>query len=70
MRHQVQKGVCGILVGIQQHQKGYLVYVTHRRKIISSCDVVFDEIFPEAMAMLPDVSYIPYATFSKGEMAI
>ena len=27
MRHQAQKGFCGIFVGISQHQKGYLVYL-------------------------------------------
>ena len=25
MRHQAQRGFCGIFVGISQHQKGYLV---------------------------------------------
>ena len=41
MCHQAQKGFRGIFVGIPQHQKGYLVYVTHTRKILSSYDVVF-----------------------------
>ena len=41
MRHQAQKGFCGIFVGIPQHQKGYLEYVPSTRKIISSYDVVF-----------------------------
>ena len=31
MRHQEQNGFCGILVGITQHQKGYLVYVPDAR---------------------------------------
>ena len=43
MRHQAQKGFCGIFVGIPEHQKGYLVYVPSMRKIISSYDVVFYE---------------------------
>ena len=43
LRHQSQKGFCGMFVGIPQHQKGYLVYVPITRKIISSFDVVFDE---------------------------
>ena len=30
MRHQAQKQFRGIFVGIQQHQKGYLVYVPHK----------------------------------------
>ena len=33
-RHQAQKGFRDIYVGIPQHQKGYLVYVTSSRKII------------------------------------
>ena len=76
MRNQAQKGFCGIFVGITQHQKWYLVYVPSTRKIISSYDVVFDEIFSSAleytsqpyaklMAMSPTVSYIPCATSSK-----
>ena len=73
MRHQAQDSFIGIFVGIPQHQKGYLVYVPSTRKITSSYDVVFDEIFSsalaymsrpysEAMAMCPDVTYTPYAT--------
>ena len=50
MRHQAQKGFCGIFVGITQHQKGYLVYVPSTRKIISSYDIVFDESFSIALA--------------------
>ena len=76
MRHQAQKGFQGIFVGIPQHQKGYLVYVPHTRKIIYSYNVVFDVIFSsalaytshpyaEAMDMRPDVSYIPYDTSSR-----
>ena len=71
MRHQAQKCFCGILVGIPQHQKGYLVYITHKRKIVSSYNFVFDESFSivlaytsqpyaESMDMQPAVSYIPY----------
>ena len=76
MHHQAQKGFRGILIGFPQHQKGYLFYVPHRRKILSSYDVVFDEIcssglaytsqpYAEAMAVLPAVSYISYATYSR-----
>ena len=50
MCHQAQEGSHSISVGIQQHQKGYLVYVPHRRKIISSYDVVFDESFSRVLA--------------------
>ena len=44
MRHQEQKYFRGIFVGIPQHQNGYLVHVSHKRKIVSSYDVAFDEI--------------------------
>ena len=68
MRHQAQKGFHGIFVGIPQHQKGYLVYVPSKRKIIYSYDVVIDENisselsytsqpYPEAMSMHPSVTY-------------
>ena len=76
MRHQAQKGFCGIFVGIPEHQKGYLVYVPSTMKIISSYDVVFDESFSsalaytsrpysEAMVMRSAVTYTPYAKSSK-----
>ena len=52
------------------------MYVTVTRKIISSYDAVFDESFSstlsytsqpysEAMAMIPAVSYTPYAISSR-----
>ena len=61
---------------IPQHQKGYRVYATHKRKIISSYGVVFYEslysalaykpqTYAEAMAMRTAMSYIPYATSPK-----
>ena len=76
MRHQAQKGFRCIFVVIPEHQKGYLVYVPSRRKIISSYNVVFDEIvssalsytsqlYSEEMEMRPAVTYTPYATSSK-----
>ena len=78
IRYQAQKGVCGIFDGIPQHKKGYLVYVPHKWKIISFYNVVSDKSFSssltytsqqyaEDMAMRPAVSYITYATFSRGE---
>ena len=81
MHHQSQKGFCGIFVGISQHQKVYLVYVPSSRKIISSYDVVFGESlsiglsyasqpYSEAMAMLPAVTYILFATSLRGKMTI
>ena len=76
MRHQSQKGFRGIFVGIPQHQKGYLVYVSSTRKVILSYNFVFDEsfssalsyttrLYAEAMEMRPTVTYTPYATSSK-----
>ena len=76
MRHQAQKGFCGIFVGIPEHQKGYLVHVPSTRKIISLYDVVFDEKnsralaytsrpYSEAMAVRPEVTYTPYGTSSR-----
>ena len=50
MRHQAQKGFCGIFVGIPEHQKLYIVYVTSTSQIISSYDVVFDESVSSALA--------------------
>ena len=50
MRHQAQKGFCGIFVGIPQHQKGYIVYVTSKRNIISSYNVVFDKSFSSELS--------------------
>ena len=76
MRHQVPKVSCVLFVGIPQDKKLYLVYVTRKKNIISSYDVVFDEFFSsalaytsrpysEAMEMRPAVTYTPYATSSK-----
>ena len=75
IHHQAQECFRGILVGITQQQKGYLVHVPSTRNIISSHDVVFDERFSstleytsrpysEAMDMSPSVTYTPYATSS------
>ena len=76
MRYQAQKGFRGIFVGIPEHQKGYLVCVPSKRKVIYSYDVAFDESFSsalsytsrpysEAMVMRPTVTYTPYATSLK-----
>ena len=35
-RHQLQKWLCVIFIRISQHQKVYLVYSPHKRKIVSS----------------------------------
>ena len=78
MPHQAQKGFLGIFVVIKQNQNRDLVYVPHTRKIIYLYDVIFDErlssalayksqLYVEAMAILPDVSYIPYVTSLRGE---
>ena len=66
----------GIFVGIPQHQKIYLVYVPSTRKVILLYNVVFDksfssafsytsQLYAEAMAMRPTVTYTLYATSSK-----
>ena len=76
MRHHTQKVFCGIIVGIPEHQKGYLVYVPSTSKIISSYGIVFYESlssalaymsqpYSEAMAMRPAVTYTPCVTYSK-----
>ena len=76
MRHQLKNCFHDIFIGTPQHQKGYIVYVPHRQKIISSCDIVCDDSFSselaytsqqysEAMDMQPAVSYIPYDTSSR-----
>ena len=81
MCHQAQKVFYSISVGIPQHQKWYLVFVPGIRKIMFLCDVVFDESFSsslaytsqsyaEGMAMYPSISYTPYDTSSRGELAI
>ena len=49
MRHLLQKDFRSIFIGIPQYQKGYIFYVPHTRKIISSCDVVSDEMFSSAL---------------------
>ena len=78
MHHQAQKGFHEIFYGITQHQKGYIVSVTHKRKILSSYDVIFDdECFSalaytsqqhsEAMDIRPTVLYIPYVTYLKDQ---
>ena len=53
MQHQSKRGFSGIFVGIPLHQKGYLVYVPISRNIISSYDVVFNEIFSSVLAYTP-----------------
>ena len=73
MHHQAKKAFCGILVGIPQHQIGYIVYIPSTRKIISSYDIVFDENlfsalaftsqpYSETMVMCPAVTYTSCAT--------
>ena len=72
MCHQLQKDFLGILVEIPHHQKGYLFYITHPRKIISSYYVFCERFYSaleymsqphaEAVYMRPAVPYTPYAT--------
>ena len=53
MFHKAQKGFCGILIGIPQHQKGYLVYVSQTHNIISSHNVVLYESLSSVFAYTP-----------------
>ena len=75
MRHQSQTKFRCIFIGIPQHQKGCLIYRPSTQKIVSSHEVVFDNIFSsalaytscpyqEALVMLPAVSYVSYTTSS------
>ena len=75
MRHQSQKGFWSIFVGIQQHQKGYLIYVPSTQEIISLYEFLFDggesnafaytsRPYSEAIEMRTAVSYILYAGYS------
>ena len=45
MRHQAQNIFGGIFFVIPQHQKGYLVYVPHKLKILCSYDVILMRFF-------------------------
>ena len=44
MCHQAQNSFRGIVIGIPQHKKRYLVYKLITRNIISSYDIRFDKI--------------------------
>ena len=76
MSHKARNIFHGILIGISQHLKVYLVHVPRKLKIVYLYDVVVNGIlssallytsqpYEEAMDMRPAISYIPYATFSK-----
>ena len=78
VRPQEQKGFRGIFVGIRQHQKGYLVNVSQKCKIVSLHNIVFDESFSSALAytsqpyaeemsMRLSGLHIPYDTYSRGK---
>ena len=74
MCHQAQKSFCNISVGFPQHQKGYLVYAPRKWKIVSLHDVVlitFSRVHCRTrhnhiQKLCICVSYIPYATSSRG----
>ena len=66
MRHQAQKGFHFIFSRITQHQKGCLVYVPYKQKVVPSYGVVFyklfssvlvytSQLYAEAMDVLPAV---------------
>ena len=47
-----EKGFHGIFAGIKNHQKGYLVYAPHKRKIASSYNLIFDESFSNTLVYM------------------
>ena len=40
-----QRGVRGILTGLDDHTPGYLIFLPSSRQIVTSVDVIFDEKF-------------------------
>ena len=48
--HKAKNGFSGVFVGITQHQKGCLVYLLQKRKIVSSCNVVSGDSISSALA--------------------
>ena len=76
IHHQAQKVFWGIFVGIPQHQKGYILYISHKHNIVSSYNIIFDDIlssnlkytsqpYSEAMDMQPAVLYKWFSASSK-----
>jgi hypothetical protein len=70
---QMECGICGIFVGLDMHQKGYVIYCPGSRSIIISDDVLFNEQFSSAIALTwqkfqdrlplrPLASFIPYVS--------
>jgi uncharacterized protein YdcH (DUF465 family) len=48
---QTERGIRGIFIGFDMHQKGYIVYCPGSRIIVISNDVLFDEQFSSAIAL-------------------
>jgi hypothetical protein len=48
---QTQRGLHGIFIGLDTHQKGYLIYCPGSRTIVISDDALFDEQFSSAIAL-------------------
>jgi transposase InsO family protein len=70
---QTERGIRGIFLGLDTHQKGYVIYSPGSRTIIISDDVLFDEQFSSAiahtwqkfqdgLALTPLASFIPDMT--------
>jgi len=69
---QTERGVCGIYIGLDMHQKGYVIYCPDSRVIAISENIIFDEHFSSAIAhtwqkyhdgitLCPLLSHIPNA---------
>ena len=50
MHQQAKKVFQGISIGIPHHQKGYIVYVPHKRKVVPSYNIVFDDNLSSVLA--------------------
>jgi hypothetical protein len=70
---QTERGVRGIFIGFDHHQKGYLIFAPGSRHILLSGDVTFNESFHSAiattwqqqrdsLALQPLTSYVPDIT--------
>jgi transposase InsO family protein len=47
---QTERGIRGIFIGLDSHQKGYFIYCPGSQSIVISDDVIFDEQFHSAIA--------------------
>jgi hypothetical protein len=70
---QTERGLRGIFIGLDMHQKGYVIFCPGSRSIVISDDVIFDENFTSAIAqtwqnyqdgiaLRPIASFVPDVT--------